>query len=151
MITDLSEFRLQIARSRGIDVAVNPEKEDLVEAVQRGLGEERAGPIMECVGSEATISDAVACARNGSTFVIVGVFGKKPVVDLGPVQDRELNLLGTLMYQRRDYEKAIELISTGKLELKALITDTFPFTEYLKAYQHIEQAKDRAIKVMIAL
>jgi L-iditol 2-dehydrogenase len=106
---------------------------------------------MECVGSEATITDAVGCARKGSTIVVVEVFGSKPIVDLGLVQNRELNILGTLMYQRRDYEKAIELISGGKLRLEELITDTFPFQDYLKAYRHIETARDRAIKVMIAL
>jgi L-iditol 2-dehydrogenase len=151
IITDLSEFRLQIARVCGIDAAVNPKKEKLDDAIQSEFGEERADLIMECVGSEATITDAVACARKGSTIVVVGVFGKKPVVDLGLVQDRELNLLGTLMYQRKDYQKAIELIAAGEIRLKELITDTFPFKEYLKAYQHIERAKDRAIKVMIAL
>jgi threonine dehydrogenase-like Zn-dependent dehydrogenase len=55
------------------------------------------------------------------------------------------------MYRRRDYEKATELIAGGKIHLKELITDTFPFEDYLKAYRHIETAGDRAIKVMIAL
>ena len=151
LITDLSEYRLQIAQTCGIDAAVNPQSEDLGKAIRRRLGEDGADLIMECVGSEATISDAVTCARKGSTIVVVGVFGKKPLIDLGLVQDRELNLLGTLMYQRKDYEKAIELISAGKIKLKELITDTFPFSDYLKAYHHIEKAKDRAIKVMIAL
>lgn len=151
LITDLSNFRLQIARTCGIDSAINPKSEDLDEAIRRELGEDRADLIMECVGGESTITNAVACARKGSTIVVVGVFGKKPVVDLGLVQDRELNLLGTLMYQRKDYEKAIQLISSGTIRLKELITDTFPFIDYLKAYQHIESAKDRAIKVMIAL
>jgi len=151
LITDLSEFRLQVARSCGIEAGVNPKKEKLDEEILRELGEDRADLIVECVGSEATITDAVACARKGSTIVVVGVFGKRPVVDLGLVQDRELNLLGTLMYQRRDYDKAIELIAAGRIRLKELITDTFPFNEYLKAYHHIERAKDRAIKVMIAL
>jgi L-iditol 2-dehydrogenase len=149
--TDLSEFRLKVARSCGIDAAVNPNKDKLHQAIGQVFGQGGADLIMECVGSEATISDAVTCARKGSTIVVVGVFGQKPVVDLGLVQDRELNVLGTLMYQRKDYEKAIDLIGVGRIRLKELITDIFPFDDYLKAYQHIEQAKDRAIKVMIAL
>ncbi len=151
LITDIREFRLQTAEACGIDFIVDPQREDLNEAIQHRFGEDRADLIMECVGCEATISDAVVSARKGSTVIIVGVFGKKPIVDLGLVQDRELNLLGTLMYQRKDYEKAIELISAGKIKLKELITDTFPFDDYLKAYRYIEQAKDRAIKVMIRL
>ncbi|UCF97544.1 MAG: alcohol dehydrogenase catalytic domain-containing protein [Spirochaetaceae bacterium] len=151
LITDLSEFRLQTAEACGIDYAVIPQQENLEQALLKFFGESRADLTLECVGSEITIGDAVACARKGSTIVIVGVFGTKPTVDLGLVQDRELNILGTLMYQRKDYEKAIELISVGKIKLDPLITDTFPFEDFLKAYRYIERAKDRAIKVMIAL
>ena len=150
-ITDLSDFRLKTAEACGIDTGVNPETENLELAIQRSMGDDRADLIMECVGSEETIGDAIALARKGSTIVVVGVFGRKSTVDLGLVQDRELNLLGTLMYQKKDYEKAILLISEGKIKLQELITDTFAFEDYSKAYSHIEQAKDRAIKVMIAL
>jgi len=103
------------------------------------------------IGAQETISLAVANARKGSTIVVVGVFGKKPEVDIGLVQDRELNVVGTLMYQRRDYETAIRLIDEKRVDLEKLITDRFPFEDYLPAYQYIEGAKDRAMKVMIAL
>jgi L-iditol 2-dehydrogenase len=83
--------------------------------------------------------------------VVVGVFGDKPVVDLGLVQDRELTLVGTLMYQEKDYRTAVSLIEAGKLELGTLITDRYPFASYLEAYRHIEKAGDKVMKVMIAL
>ena len=69
---------------------------------------------------------------------MVGVFGEKPLVDLGLVQDRELSLIGTLMYQKKDYLRAIELVSGGKLHLDQMVTQRFPFEEYLQAYQAIE-------------
>lgn len=109
------------------------------------------GLILECVGVEPTISHAINCARKGTKIVVVGVFGEKPSVDLGLLQDRELSLIGTLMYQKKDYETAIELARAGKLCLEPLVTDTFPFQSYLNAYQYIEKAKDRAMKVMIAV
>jgi L-iditol 2-dehydrogenase len=151
LIVDLSDYRLQVARECGLDFAVNPEKERLGQAIRRHLGTDLADLIMECVGSETTIGEAIACARKGSTIVVVGVFGRKPVFDIGLVQDRELNLLGTLMYQRVDYEKAIELGQAGKLDFDQLITDSFPLERYLEAYRHIERSRDRSIKVMIRL
>ena len=44
-----------------------------------------------------------------------GVFGlgELPRINLGLVQDRELNIRGTLMYQHEDYERAVELIESG--------------------------------------
>lgn len=149
MIVDLSDFRLEKAKACGIDFTVNPEKEDLHAALLRDFGPDKADLIMECVGGEPTITQAIACARKGTTIVVVGVFGKKPQVDLGLVQDRELSLIGTLMYQKKDYEKAIELAEAGKLCLEPLVTDKFPFRSYLDAYHYIDSAKDRAMKVMI--
>lgn len=93
----------------------------------------------------------MAGARKGSTIVVVGVFGEKPVVDIGLIQNSELCLVGTLMYQRKDYEQAIDLINGKKINVNKLITDTFPFDAYLDAYHYIDRAKDNAIKVIISL
>ena len=93
----------------------------------------------------------MSVARKGSDIVIVGVFGDKPTVDMGPVQDRELRLVGTLMYREPDWKKAIELIDQGKVNLAPLVTDWFKFADYLKAYEHIEANRERSMKVMISL
>ena len=53
-------------------------------------------------------------ARKGTDIVVVGVFGDKPQLDMGIVQDMELWLIGTRMDQQPDWKKAIELIESGK-------------------------------------
>ena len=103
------------------------------------------------MGAQTTIQQAVAYARKGSTIVVVGVFGKQPEVDIGLVQDRELSLVGTLMYQRPDYETAIDLAASGKLRLDDLITHRVPFVRFLDAYQALEAAEGTAMKVMVTL
>ena len=97
------------------------------------------------------MDQAVENARKGTTIVIVGVFGENPTVNLGYVQDRELNLTGTLMYQKPDYEKAIDLIASGRIQLDELITHRFSFEEYLDAYHQIEASNGEYMKVMIDL
>ncbi len=151
MITDISEYKLQKARECGIEHGINPQQEDLSHALLNTFGPDKADLILECVGVQDTITQAVANARKGSTIIVVGVFGKKPVVDLGLVQDRELNLIGTLMYQKADYEHAIELVSLGKLRLDPMITHRFVFANYVQAYETIETSDGRYIKVMIDL
>lgn len=151
MITDLSEYKLQKARECGIEITVNSGQENLGDAIARYFGPDKADLILECVGVEPTMTDAIQYARKGSTIVVVGVFGKKPVVDLGLVQDRELTLTGTLMYQKPDYERAIELVAGGKMNLDQMITHRFPFERYLDAYHAIENAHGEYLKVMIEL
>lgn len=151
MITDISPYKVEKARRCGIQFVVNAAQEKLGDALLRDFGPEKADLILECVGVEATMTDAIANARKGTTIVVVGVFGKKPQVDLGLVQDRELSLVGTLMYQRPDYECAIDLVANGKIQLGEMITHRFPFEKYLDAYHAIEASHGDYLKVMVEL
>ena len=149
LITDVSDFRLEIAKKVGIDYTINPLKQDLSEEIVRAFGPDRADLIIECVGINQTIDDAITNARKGTDIIIVGVFGDKPVVDLSTVQDRELRLIGMLMYQTKEYLKAIELIHSGRVQLEPLMTKHFKFEDYDEAYQYIENKKDEAMKIFI--
>jgi L-iditol 2-dehydrogenase len=151
LITDLSDYKLEKARACGITNTLNTGRDALGPAILAAFGPDKADLILECVGVQPTITQAVANARKGSTIVVVGVFGKKPEVDLGLVQDRELSLVGTLMYQKVDYERAIELVAGGKLCLDAMITHRFGFDAYLQAYETIEESHGEYMKVMVDL
>ena len=151
MITDISDFRLKIAKECGIDFTINSQRENLNDSILKNFGNDKTDIIFECVGSEETISQAISLARKGSKIIVVGVFGKKQCVDMGLVQDRELSLIGTLMYQKIDFVKAVELVGSGKIQLKRLISNEFPFLQYLNAYKYIIEKKDKVMKVMVSL
>lgn len=151
IITDVADYKLDKAQQCGLRNTMNTQKEDLGETILRLFGPDKADIILECVGVQATITQAINFSRKGSTIVVVGVFGKKPEVDLGLVQDRELSLVGTLMYQKQDYLQAIELVASAKLSLDHMITHRFSFENYLEAYTTIESSGGQYMKVMIDL
>jgi L-iditol 2-dehydrogenase len=151
MITDVSDCRLQVAKDCGIAYAVNTRSRDLPVALDKAFGPDRADAILECVGVQETIGQAIGAARKGSDIIIVGVFAEKPSVDIGLVQDKELRLIGTLMYREEDYRVAVDLIRTGRVNLKPLMSKHFPFKEYPQAYKFIEQNRERTMKVFIDL
>jgi L-iditol 2-dehydrogenase len=151
MITDISDYRLAIAKDCGIDFPVNIAHENLEEKLEKHFGIDGADAILECVGVEETIAVAIQLARKGTDIVVVGVFGKKPSLDVGLVQDKELRLIGTLMYKAKDYRLAIDLIRSGKIDIEPLITQHFAFEDYPKAYEFIEKNQDRTMKVLIDL
>ena len=101
LITDLSAYRLEVARQCGLTGTSNANAETLAEAAERIFGKAGFDVVFECVGVEPTITAAVETIQKGGTLVIVGVFGEKPRIDMGLVQDRELNIRGTLMYRGR--------------------------------------------------
>ena len=149
LITDLSDYRLDIARQCGLKATSNAKAETLAQASTRVFGKDGFDVAFECVGVEATITAVVDSIQKGGTIIIVGVFGDQPHVNLALVQDRELNLRGTLMYQRQDYKKAVELIASGSIITEPLVTKHFSLDDYIEAYRFIDKFGDKSMKVVI--
>jgi len=149
LITDLSDYRLEIAKQCGLEGTSNAAKENLVDASDRIFGSAGFDVVLECVGVEDTMTAAIENIQKGGTIVVVGVFGEKPRVDMGLVQDRELNLHGTLMYQRPDYERAVELIDSAAVVTDPLFSKHFSLDDYLDAYHFIDAQGDKSMKVFI--
>jgi len=149
LITDLSDFRLDIANKCGTHNTSNAGKESLTQASNRIFGAEGFDIAFEAAGAEATMTAAVDAIQKGGTIVVVGVFAEKPHIDMSVVGDRELSLIGTLMYKHEDYTKAVELISEGSVITAPLVTKHFAFEQYPEAYKFIDEQADMSLKVMI--
>ena len=70
-------------------------------------------------------------------------------LDLALLNDHELDLDTSMMYRHEDYEEAIRLVSEGSLRLVPLMTKHFPFSDYKKAYEYIEENPEKTMKVLI--
>lgn len=150
VVSELSETRLKVAEQCGLGT-INSKDEDLSEGILRHFGDRKADIIFECVGSNFTVAQSIEVARKGSTVVIVGVVSDLTEVNMGFVQDHELTVLGSAMYQSDDFDGAVHLLNAGKINLKSLITDRVPFENYAEAYSIIDHEKDRVMKVIIAM
>lgn len=149
LVTDLSGFRLGIAQQCGLANTSNAGQESLATAAARVFGEEGFEIALECVGVEATLSAAIDAIGKGGRIVVVGVFGEKPRVAVGLVQDRELMLMGTLMYRYQDYERAVKLMSSGEVVTSPLESAHFPFEKYADAYEFIDRHREESMKVFV--
>jgi L-iditol 2-dehydrogenase len=149
LITDLSDFRLEVAQRCGLENISNAEKETLSEAAKRVFKTVNFNYAFECVGVEATITSAIESIGKGGELVVVGVFGEKPKLNVGLIQDRELKITGTLMYKRDDYVEAVKLIDERYINLEPLYSKHFDFYEYSKAYEVIDKEGDKMMKVFI--
>jgi L-iditol 2-dehydrogenase len=148
-ITDLNSFRVSIAEKCGLKGAMNTSKPEEQDHLKNYFGQNGPDGILECVGHQSTMEQAINQARKGTRIVVVGVFGARPAVDMGLVQDRELELIGTLMYRREDYVEAIDLVQKGLIQLKPLISHRFPIQKYDDAYKLIDEQPDKVMKVII--
>ena len=149
LITDISDYRLQLAKTCGADYTVNTREKNFGEAMIECFGPDKADVIYDCAGNDITMGQAIQYARKGSKIVLVAVFAKEAHVDLFTLNDHELDLDTTMMYRHEDYVDAIRLVKEGKIQLRPLMSRHFAFTDYLDAYKYIEANRETTMKVLI--
>lgn len=149
LATDISDTRLKLAKSLGADYIVNTMKNDYTEALLAAFGPDKADVAYDCAGSDITMDQAIQNARKGSTIILVAVFGKTAHVDLAKLNDSELDLNTSMMYRHEDYVDAIRFVKEGKIQLKPLQSAHFAFEDYLKAYEYIDNNREKTMKVLI--
>ena len=149
LATDISDSRLELAKSLGADYAVNTMKQDYAEALIAAFGPDKADVAYDCAGADITMNQAIQNGRKGSTIILVAVFGKMAHVDLAKLNDSEIDLNTSMMYRHEDYVDAIRLVKEGKIQLKPLMSMRFPFTDYQKAYEYIDNNRETTMKVLI--
>jgi len=156
----------ELASSLGADQVVPPDQ--LARAVRRaarsrvlgGRLTEGADVVFDCVGSAASITEALSLVRARGRVVLVGMPGKV-TLDLAPLWHRELTLVGAYAYgnetapapgapDRRSFELAIDLV--GSAGLGRLVSARYPLERYEEALAHAGAAGRRgAVKVAFDL
>jgi threonine dehydrogenase-like Zn-dependent dehydrogenase len=156
----------ELATSLGADHVVPPSQ--LARAVRRQAGSlvlagrliEGADVVFDCVGSAASITEALSLVRPRGKVVLIGM-PTKVTVDLAPLWHRELTLVGAYAYgnetapepgapDRRSFEVAIDLV--GVASLGRLVSARYPLERYEEALAHAGAAGRRgAVKVAFDL
>lgn len=149
LITDVSDVRLAIAKECGVDYCFNTRSHNFGDVLVESFGPDKADIIYDCAGNDITIGQAIKYARKGSIIMLVAVFADLAKVDLAVLNDHELTLNTSMMYRNEHYIEAIQLVNDGKVLLEPLISEKFPFMEYQKAYEYIDENRETTMKVII--
>jgi len=147
VISEVNPFRVKLARELGFE-AVNPREADLVAHVEEQTGGAGADVVFEVSGSAAGAEMMTKLPRTRGRIVVVAIYAEPPKVDLHRFFWRELRLAGARVYEREDFEKAIQLAALGKLPLDRLVTNVYPLGELASGLQQMEKGGD-VMKVLI--
>ena len=151
LITDVSDYRLDVARRCGIENTLNVTRVPLSEGIKDVFGDEGYQVGFEVAGVESSICSLMETIEKGSTIVVVAVFAKDPQLSMFYLGEHELSLIGTMMYRHEDYVKAVEEVGKGTINLEPLISDRFSLEDYDNAYKYIDENRATAMKVIIDL
>jgi threonine dehydrogenase-like Zn-dependent dehydrogenase len=143
------------AKELGADVVVEPG--ELARAVRSTTGSLVVGDqltggvaaVVDCVGTEATLTQALRVVAPGGTVHVVGM-PARTTLDLTGLWHRETSLRGCYAYRRADFATALDLVD--ELDLGRLVTATYPLSRYEDAIDHAAHAGARgAVKVAFDL
>ncbi len=148
LVVDLHDLRLEFAKKMGASQLINATKEDVIKTVLEATENLGAHIVVEAAGNSKTASMSVDLVRPGGKIVMVGnVHGETPFRFMA-ANDKEADVVSVFRYVNM-YPTAIKAVSDGVIQVKDMITKTFPFEKTQEAFLCASDERDKVMKIAI--
>jgi 2-desacetyl-2-hydroxyethyl bacteriochlorophyllide A dehydrogenase len=143
VISDVQPGRVMLAKQLGLTAvrAGEPLHACIMELSDRN----GADLVLECAGHPSSAVEMLTLVRSRGVIVNLGVFKKRVEFDMQAINFKEIELLGSRVYERRDFETAIEL--AGKLPLERIVSHAYALSDVSRAFAQFQSSE--ACKVLI--
>lgn len=148
IVADLAQPKLDIAAQYQGIIPVNIRETKLVEKVEELTEGWGADVVFECSGSPRAWETIMDLPRPGGCIVVVGLPVEPTKVDIAGASTKELRIENVFRYAHQ-YDRAIALIASGKVDLKPLISETFAFEDSKAAFDRAVEARPDDVKLQI--
>jgi len=146
-VVEPDPLRRKVAVDLGL-MAVDPGGPDLVAWTDEWTGGAGAAVVFEVSGTAAAITTATQLLAVRGRLVVVGIHSEPRAVDLHRFFWRELTMIGARVYDRDDYDTAIDLIHSGLLPVDALISHIEPLNRAADAFAALER-RGATMKILL--
>ncbi|KAI9994749.1 hypothetical protein PInf_011580 [Phytophthora infestans] len=141
---DVNEKRLAVAKEHGAThvyqgkSGVTPQESAEQIIAECGLGD-GADVVIDASGAEPCIQTAIYVARSGGTFTQGGMGKTDITFPIGIMCGKELRVTGSFRYSAGDYQLALDMVASGQLNVKGLISKIVPFEEAKEAFDNVQR------------
>jgi len=135
VITDLNEYRLNLAKKVGVTRTVNIRKENLKDVMKELNMKEGFDVGLEMSGNPKALESMISIMCHGGKIALLGILPADAPVNWETIVFNGLNIKG--IYGREMFEtwyKMQSMIQTG-LDISAVITHRFPYSSYLEGFE----------------
>lgn len=152
IVSDINQTKLDYAKSFVECTTFVPDVHSTPEEEAIRLLEEKSIPggvdvVLECTGVESSAQTGLYACGPGATFVQIGMGKPMQSLPIVAMSEKEVVLKTCFRYAPGDYEIALELVGSGKISVKELISSTVPFEEASVAWE--KTARGEGIKNLI--
>ena len=142
LVSDVSSIKLGIIGQIPGVIPVDLTTEDLVERVR--------DVAFECSGAPKAYETFWKLIAPGGCAVLVGIPVNPVPIDVTELQATEVRIENIFRYANV-YQKAIDLVDSGRLNLKPFITDTFAMKDAKAAFDRMDEGRPGDIKLQITV
>jgi len=147
--TDLQDYRVDAGTRNGVDYAFNAITMDTVDGILRETDGRGVDVAFDMARSSETLSLAFKVVRPGGRCVLAGISGQEhDPIPVTVARRKELNV----QWCRRskdNYPAAISLVESGKIEVRSLVTHSFPLERADEAFELVSNFEDNVLKATI--
>lgn len=144
--------RLPLARTLGVDAAVNVEREDLLGIVHELTGGIGVDVVVENTGSPTAVAQALDLVRPGGRVMISGGGirgGITANIDTYKIIVKELDVFGEISHVWTSWNTAIKLVANKRVNLKPLLSDIYPLEAWEEGFREAA-GSDRVLRVALS-
>jgi len=139
--------RTTLASRFGATDIVAARGDDAIEAVRSLTGGFGAAAVLECVGTQQSLTTALSIARDGGRVGFVGVPHEVAEVDIKAMFNRNIALAGGVASARHYADELLRDVLAGKLDPSPVFDVTMPLSEVAHGYAAMDDRS--ALKVML--
>jgi D-xylulose reductase len=148
IVTDVQDAKLRLAEGYAGITAVNVASGDALAAVRAATDGWGANAVFEASGSRAAYRQLFDFACPGGVVVMIGIPTEPPALDIVSAMGKELRIEHVFRYANV-YPRAIALMASGKIDVKPLISRTFPFEQSVEAFEFAAEGRPDVVKTQI--
>ena len=149
IVSDPVDERLKAAEELGATDTINPKKTDLAKEISRITGNSGINKAILTIGVSGIVEQLLEIVQPQGKISLFAGGGKTYMsnIDLNKIHYKELMLTATQNATLEQYKKSLKLISSGSLDIKKIITHTFPLEGAIDAFSLRDELK--ALKVLL--
>jgi L-iditol 2-dehydrogenase len=148
IMTDISQYNMDVARQMGADVLINAAKTNVVQAVLSETSGEGAEIVFMAIGNPEILNEAVQCTKRYGQIMEVAHFGSEPPFDARRYRWKELSMQGSYMFVRKDFEIVLTALASAQINVKPMISKIVPIEECTAAMKMAYERSEDFVKII---
>jgi len=149
---DVNDFRLDFAKKFKVSETINSTDNNKLEKIFEQTEGRGVDIAIVATSNLKALEDSVKIVRKGGTVMMFGVpsCGANIDLDVSEIYSKEITLVTSYAASDNDTKEALRLIETKEIDVKQLVTHTYPILDSQKAFDHARSGEN-AMKIIITM